>query len=570
MELLPPRYFIFAVFLACIVPQCIVGLKCSCNDPNNILLCDNNVCDAGEGGKCAKLVERRDGSLETSLICMLKEELMTIGKNGSEKHFNCIETTPTVLFGKKCCDDQDYCNEELDIPMPEYTPLPSVVCNQPVHSGKCEGIETVRYVYLPETKRCVQFSYSGCGGNDNRFKTKELCEQMCKDSNEDGTGNKFDTLELAAIIAVPICFVCILIMIILVARHFHHNLPRIMINSAEVPHPFLDGGPSLIDIIDPTLPGSGSGLPLLVQRTIARQITIQECIGKGRYGEVYRGSWRNEAVAVKVFSTREEKSWFREAEIYQTVMLRHKNILGFIAADNKDSGISTQLLLITDYHEYGSLYDYLNRNTINVNGMIKMSWSIANGLTHLHMEIIGMQGKPAIAHRDLKSTNILVMRNGQCAIADLGLAVRHNSATDEVDIAPNHRVGTKRYMAPEVLDESINIHHFDCFKRADVYALGLVFWEIARRCTIGGLVEDCCLPYYEYVPLDPNIDLMRKVVCVDQYRPSIPNWWSSIEAMRIMAKLMKECWYHNGAARLTTLRIKKTLDSLAKGEDVKV
>ena len=78
-----------------------------------------------------------------------------------------------------------------------------------------------------------------------------------------------------------------------------------------------------------------TGLPLLVQRTIARQITLVECIGKGRYGEVYKGRWRGEYVAVKIFSSREERSWFREAEIYQTVMLRHENILGFIAADNK-------------------------------------------------------------------------------------------------------------------------------------------------------------------------------------------------------------------------------------------
>jgi len=44
-------------------------------------------------------------------------------------------------------------------------------------------------------------------------------------------------------------------------------------------------------------------------------------------------------VAVKIFSSREERSWFREAEIYQTVMLRHDNILGFIAADNKGTMI---------------------------------------------------------------------------------------------------------------------------------------------------------------------------------------------------------------------------------------
>jgi len=64
-------------------------------------------------------------------------------------------------------------------------------------------------------------------------------------------------------------------------------------------------------------------------------VQLIEEIGKGRYGEVWRGRWRGENCAVKIFSSREERSWFREVEIYQTVMLRHENILGFVAADNK-------------------------------------------------------------------------------------------------------------------------------------------------------------------------------------------------------------------------------------------
>jgi hypothetical protein len=51
-------------------------------------------------------------------------------------------------------------------------------------------------------------------------------------------------------------------------------------------------------------------------------------LGKGRYGEVWRGSWHGESVAVKIFSSRDEQSWFRETEIYNTVLLRHDNILG--------------------------------------------------------------------------------------------------------------------------------------------------------------------------------------------------------------------------------------------------
>uniref|UniRef100_A0A087X3H6 Serine/threonine-protein kinase receptor n=1 Tax=Poecilia formosa TaxID=48698 RepID=A0A087X3H6_POEFO len=386
---------------------------------------------------------------------------------------------------------------------------------------------------------------------------------------------------LAAVIACPVCVLCLLLILAFYICHnqrglgaggagaLHHRVPNE--EDPSMDHPFITVGTTLKDLIyDMTTSGSGSGLPLLVQRTIARTIILQESIGKGRFGEVWRGKWRGEEVAVKIFSSREERSWFREAEIYQTVMLRHENILGFIAADNKDNGTWTQLWLVSDYHEHGSLFDYLNRYTVTVEGMIKLSLSTASGLAHLHMEIVGTQGKPAIAHRDLKSKNILVKKNGTCCIADLGLAVRHDSATDTIDIAPNHRVGTKRYMAPEVLDDSINMKHFESFKRADIYAMGLVFWEIASRCSVGGIHEDYQLPYYDLVQSDPSVEEMKKVVCEQKLRPNIPNRWQSCEALRVMAKIMRECWYANGAARLTALRIKKTLSQLSQQEGIKM
>uniref|UniRef100_A0A8C7MSI7 Serine/threonine-protein kinase receptor n=2 Tax=Oncorhynchus TaxID=8016 RepID=A0A8C7MSI7_ONCKI len=404
---------------------------------------------------------------------------------------------------------------------------------------------------------------------------------ICAPSTKDDTGiypmccatdwcNKNPDL---TVIAGPVCVLCFVLMLVFYICHsragVHHRVPNE--EDPSMNHPFLNVGSTLQDLIyDMTTSGSGSGLPLLVQRTIARTIILQESIGKGRFGEVWRGKWRDEEVAVKIFSSREERSWFREAEIYQTVMLRHENILGFIAADNKDNGTWTQLWLVSDYHEHGSLFDYLNRYTVTVEGMIKLSLSTASGLAHLHMEIVGTQGKPAIAHRDLKSKNILVKKSGTCCIADLGLAVRHDSATDTIDIAPNHRVGTKRYMAPEVLDDSINMKHFESFKRADIYAMGLVFWEIASRCSLAGIVEDYQLPYHDLVQSDPSVEEMRRVVCEQKLRPNIPNRWQSCEALRVMAKIMRECWYANGAARLTALRIKKTLSQLSQSEGIKM
>ena len=73
----------------------------------------------------------------------------------------------------------------------------------------------------------------------------------------------------------------------------------------------------------------------------------------------------------------------------------------------------TQLWLVSEFHENGSLYDYLQRITLDIRAMMGIAYSIACGLAHLHMEIIGTQGKPAIAHRDLKSKNILVRKNGK-------------------------------------------------------------------------------------------------------------------------------------------------------------
>lgn len=54
------------------------------------------------------------------------------------------------------------------------------------------------------------------------------------------------------------------------------------------------------------------------------------------------------------------------------------------------------------------------------------------------------------------------------------------SDSNEIDIAANTRVGTRRYMAPEVLDETLDSKSFDAFKMADMYSLGLVFWEMCR------------------------------------------------------------------------------------------
>jgi hypothetical protein len=74
--------------------------------------------------------------------------------------------------------------------------------------------------------------------------------------------------------------------------------------------------------------GSGRGNPRLVQQTVYKQLDFKEPVGKGRYGEVVHARYRDDDVAVKIFSTLDEASWQSERDLYQTCMLRHENILG--------------------------------------------------------------------------------------------------------------------------------------------------------------------------------------------------------------------------------------------------
>ena len=196
-----------------------------------------------------------------------------------------------------------------------------------------------------------------------------------------------------------------------------------------------------------------------------------------------------------------------------------------------------------------------------------MAISIATGLAHLHMEIVGTQGKPAIAHRDLKSKNILVKSNGVCAIGDLGMAVRYNHKTDILDATETGKVGTKRYLAPEVLSDTMDSKSFESFKHADVYALSLVFWEICQRNEKLGDRGEFQLPYNDFVGPDPSLDEMRKVVCIEKYRPEIPASWADDNLLSSMSKIMQECWFDNAKSRPTALRVKKTLASI-KGSSI--
>ena len=230
--------------------------------------------------------------------------------------------------------------------------------------------------------------------------------------------------------------------------------------------------------------GSGSGQVHLILRTIGHSISLCDVIGEGRFGCVYTGIYQGELIAVKKFSSRDKQSWTRETEAYTLGSLRHENILTYIASDMISVDGTTELWLITQYHPNGSLYDYLGKCTLTSSETLDMATSIVRGLAYLHTHIRGVShSKPAIAHRDLKSDNILVRRDMTCCLCDLGHSVI-DDGMNKVRRPVDMQQGSRRYMAPEILDGTMDVLSFDAYLEVDMYAFGLVLWEIASRCDL--------------------------------------------------------------------------------------
>lgn len=277
------------------------------------------------------------------------------------------------------------------------------------------------------------------------------------------------------------------------------------------------------------LPTMEPELSVSSQCLVIRPIDLIEIKAHGRFGTVWKGKMKTDDVAVKVFPTQDKQSWITEQEIYKLPRMNHPNILHFIGAEKhifQDAKI--EFWLITQYHTLGSLCDYLKSHTVSWQEMCKISESMARGLMHLHEEIPGTRTddlKPAIAHRDFKSKNVLLKSDLTACVADFGLALRFTPGQPCGDV--HGQVGTRRYMAPEILEGAINFNR-DSFLRIDVYACGLVLWELVSRCTVhSGEVADYRLPFETELGSHPTLEEMQDNIAAKKMRPRINEEWRS-------------------------------------------
>ncbi|KAG7231516.1 hypothetical protein INR49_011595 [Caranx melampygus] len=288
-------------------------------------------------------------------------------------------------------------------------------------------------------------------------------------------------------------------------------------------------------------------------------IKLEVLVGKGRFSEVWRarllqgdkgGVSSYDTVAVKVFPAVEYASWRNECSIFSDPKLEHENVVQFLAAEER--GLPGHALrkywLVLAYHSLGNLQDFLTANILSWEELVAMAGSIAKGVAHLHSDTTpsGIPKVP-VAHRDLKSSNIVVKSRKECALCDFGLALRLDLSLTVDDFANSGQVGTARYMAPEVLESRVNLEDLEAFKQMDVYSMALVLWEMASRCHAIGKVESYEPAFGSKVCEQPCVDSMRDLVLRDRGRPDIPSAWTQHQVPQPQREISHNSLGHTGS-----------------------
>ncbi|CEG63918.1 Putative TKL protein kinase [Rhizopus microsporus] len=192
-------------------------------------------------------------------------------------------------------------------------------------------------------------------------------------------------------------------------------------------------------------------------------LTIGRKLGSGGFKDCYAGYYKGEPVAIgELRLTQFNQVDLNEIkhEIDVLKQLRHENVIRFI-------GVCTHpqhLCIITELCEKGDLFDVIRSfKKPSFSQLVMYMYDIALGVSYLHTR------RPSIIHRDLKSMNILVSADDRAKINDFGLA----RIRPKANILMHTHCGTPNWQAPEYWSSNPSYT-----EKVDVYACGLIFWEI--------------------------------------------------------------------------------------------
>ncbi|XP_012487186.1 serine/threonine-protein kinase STY13 [Gossypium raimondii] len=283
------------------------------------------------------------------------------------------------------------------------------------------------------------------------------------------------------------------------------------------------------------------------------KLDLRNVIAHGTYGTVYRATYDNQDVAVKLLDWGEDgiattaetaalRASFRQ-EVAVWHKLDHPNVTKFIgasmgtsnlkipskvpSADNHNPLPSRACCVVVEYLPGGTLKQYLIRNRrkkLAFKIVVQLALDLARGLSYLHSR--------KIVHRDVKTENMLLDGHRNLKIADFGVA--RVEAQNPRDMTGE--TGTLGYMAPEVLEgKPYN-------RTCDVYSFGICLWEIY-----------CCdMPYPDLSFADVSSAVVRQ-----NLRPDIPRCCPNS-----LANIMKKCWDANPEKRPAMEEVVRMLEAV--------
>ena len=234
-------------------------------------------------------------------------------------------------------------------------------------------------------------------------------------------------------------------------------------------------------------PGGVPSVEML--RRIFSDLEILDVLGAGGMSAVYKARQPrlNRLVALKImvaepghetdFALRFE----REAQVLARLSHPHIVILyDFGELGTERTGADPLFYFLMEYVDGTDLGQLIKSKELQPAQALAIVPQICEALQYAHDQ--------GITHRDIKPANILIDKRGVVKIADFGLAKMVGGGTEEALMTgltqTGTAMGTPHYMAPEQWEHPQQVDH-----RADIYALGVVFYEMLTGERPAGVFE---------------------------------------------------------------------------------
>ncbi len=202
----------------------------------------------------------------------------------------------------------------------------------------------------------------------------------------------------------------------------------------------------------------------LIGKIVSRRFRVEDIIGRGGMAIVYRAFdlKTHQTVALKVLREEYEddpeykERFKREAEVNKK--LNHPNVVNSI-----DSGFVSGISYIAfEYVDGQTLKDMIaDHGKMQQDEAVHCALSILAALSHAHQR--------GIIHRDVKSQNVMITRNGQVKIADFGIAGLADTKTLTSD---GNVMGSVHYFSPE------QAKGMRATSASDLYSVGIILYEM--------------------------------------------------------------------------------------------